>query len=69
MSKEEFYVAKWVTVEGETETKRFQSTSYPRIETHSDNQAFEAPPVFDIYSDEERELSILARRFIGIRRE
>lgn len=70
MSQESTFVAKWETVEGEVETKRFRSVSYPRVETHGecitpDN----TPAVFDIYSDEERELSVLAKRFIHIRRE
>lgn len=70
MSQESTFVAKWETVDGETETKRFQSVSYPRVETHGERITPDSTPaVYDIYADDERELSVLANRFIHIRRE
>ncbi|AGM11688.1 hypothetical protein HCTV5_79 [Halovirus HCTV-5] len=70
MSREESYVAKWRTVEGEVQSKRFQSTSYPRVEPHRDAiTPDEAPPLLDVYADEERVLTVHGDRFIHISRE
>jgi hypothetical protein len=70
MSKEEFYVAKWVTVEGEVEAKRFQSSSYPRVESHSSSATQnDGPTLLDIYADERRVLTVHSNCFIHISRE
>jgi len=70
MSKEEFYLAKWRTVESEVQSKRFQSSSYPRVETHSQSiTPDKSPTLLDVYADEKRVLTIHADRFIHISRE
>ncbi|AGC34449.1 hypothetical protein HVTV-2_gp79 [Haloarcula virus HVTV-2] len=70
MSKEESYVAKWRTVEGEVQSKRFQSSSYPRVETHGETISPDnEPPLLDVYADDKRVLTIHGERFIHISRE
>ena len=70
MSKEESYVAKWRTVEGEVQSKRFQSSSYPRVEPHGESVSpFEGPQLLDVYADNERVLTVHGDRFIHISRE
>lgn len=70
MSKEESYVAKWRTVEGEVQSKRFQSSTYPRVESHGEKVSpFEGPPLLDVYADNKRVLTVHGDRFIHISRE
>lgn len=70
MSKEKFYVAKWVTVEGEVQAKRFQASSYPRVETHREQiSPGEGPVLYDIYADNERVLTVIGHKFIAITNE
>lgn len=70
MSREESYVAKWRTVEGEVQAKRFQSSSYPRVEPHGESVSpDDTPPLLDIYADDDRVLTVHGERFIHISRE
>jgi len=70
MSREKSYVAKWVTVEGEVQAKRFQASSYPRVEPHGEQIGPGGGPVlYDVYSDEERVLTVMGHKFISITNE
>lgn len=70
MAEEEFFVAKWRTVTGEVQAKRFQSSAYPRIESHGDGMTGDnAPPLLDVYADNQRVLTVHGDRFIHISRE
>lgn len=70
MAEKEFYLARWETVEGEVQAKRFRASSYPRVEVHGERiSPDDAPTLFDVYADEEKVATVLGERFISITKE
>lgn len=68
MADSNFYKVKWETVEGEAQSKRFESKAEPELEMETFSER-DSPRVLRVTADGNLVVDVLARRFIHLESE